>query len=81
MAQSPIPIIGEPSEELRAEAAAIENAAADVSYQCEFGVSEWEAFLGESGWRLAELAKLGYGTWAREGHIPAPWSPLRVANQ
>jgi len=58
---------------LRVEADAIEMRAANISYGCGLGVSEWESFLGESGHRLAELARLGYGTWAKEGNVPAPW--------
>jgi len=56
------------------EANDIENRAAQSSYECGLGASEWEAFLGDSGDRLAELARLGFGTWARESYIPAPFN-------
>jgi hypothetical protein len=50
-----------------AEANNIENRAAKKSYDCGFGVSEWEAFLEpEETNRLIELGEQGFGTWGRE---------------
>lgn len=49
------------------EANHIENKAASRSYDCGFGVSEWEAFLEpEETARLIQLGEQGYGTWGRE---------------
>lgn len=49
------------------EANNIENKAAKRSYDCGFGVSEWEAFLEpEETIRLIELGEQGYGTWGSE---------------
>lgn len=49
------------------EANYIENKAAKRSYDCGFGVSEWEAFLEpEETARLIELGEQGYGTWGSE---------------
>ena len=50
-----------------AEAAEIENRAAERSYDRGFGVGEWEAFLSpEESSRLIELGDQGFGTWGRE---------------
>ncbi len=49
------------------EANRIENRAAKRSYDCGFGVSEWEAFLEPAETdRLIELGEQGYGTWGSE---------------
>ena len=60
------------------EADDIEMAAARLSYAAGFGVSEWESFLGESGYRLAELARLGFGTWGAEKRIPSYYDTVAV---
>ena len=49
------------------EANHIENTAASYSYECGFGVSEWEMFLSLNDTiRLVELGEQGFGTWSKE---------------
>jgi hypothetical protein len=63
------------------EAYDIENSAAELSHKAGLGVSEWESFLGNAGFRLAELARAGFGTWGKENHIPAPYNDPSKANE
>jgi len=60
------------------EANHIETIAAKRSYDCGFGVSEWEAFLEpEETARLIELGDLGFGTWGSEPETLARIKQIR----